>query len=57
MERCKRGAELADYETGEPFENPIRDGETARICCLPGMTTADENDPEYAAIVLSEETK
>ena len=57
MERCKRVAELADYETGEPFENPIRDGETARICCLPGMTTADENDPEYAAIVLSEETK
>lgn len=57
LERCKKVAQLADYEKGEPFDNPIRDGETARICCLPGMTTRDENDPEYAAIALSQGTK
>ena len=53
MLRCRRVAVEAVYETGTPFPNPIRDGEDARTCCLPGMTQADENNPEFAAIVLS----
>lgn len=56
MERCRRAALLADYETGEPFPNLIRNGDSARICCLPGMTTKDEKDPEYGAVILSEGT-
>lgn len=56
MERCRKVAWLADYQNGEPFPNLIRDGESARICCLPGMTTNDQDDPEYGAIILSEGT-
>ena len=53
LQRCRRVAAEAVYETGTPFPNPIRDGEDAKTCCLPGMTQADEKNPEFAAIILT----
>lgn len=50
---CRRVAEQADYATGTPFPNPIKNGEDARMCCLPSMTPQDEGKPGFAAIVLS----
>lgn len=48
-----RAAREVRYEDGVPFPNPIKDGEDARTCCLPGFTPQDENKEGFAALVLS----
>ena len=52
IERCLRTAELADYESGTPVSSPIAGSENARLCFLPGMTEADQDDPEFGAIIM-----
>ncbi len=41
------------YEDGVPFPNPIRNGQDARTCCLPGFSPEDEQKEGFAGLVLS----
>ena len=51
-----KAAREVRYEDGIPFPNPIRDGEDARICCLPGFTPEDADREGFAGLVMSSYT-
>ena len=48
-----KAAKEVRYEDGYPFPNPIKNGEDARTCCLPGWTPEDEEKEGYASVVFS----
>lgn len=47
----RKVAAEADYSRGVPTKSPIKGGENARICCIRGMTPADQGKPGYVAII------